>query len=517
VDDGILLSFEEWKMKQQAMQVGSPPEKEPTNRGPTQVPGDGNLNEAGNSSETPATPPEDPPPSGSSNPEVASGGEWADFSFLQVPTTDRFNYASLDCSARVHTAHRSAKSPSSILSSKRDRYMLSPCDTSKEKHFVVVELCDDIRIDTVQLANFEFFSGVFKDFTVSVAKTYTTKPDGWTLVKGYQAKNIRGVQTFRPPTSLRDFYRFIRIDFLSHYGNEYYCPVSLLRVYGLTHLEEWKWDIWESESRQKQADLQKKRLSSLAKSTTAEPSMTVVDSITQPSMKSEEMNDSLVQATIMTTVATGTAIYHSESIISSPSSSQPPDISTSNIKNTATSGHPTPTNEPKPSSSITHGQSPKATHTDDDPYIHSTHIYVSPQGTSSAMPTQAPPEDQGSTIPHSESLSATPTTSPVVIHNGSHSPSAPNQSHSASDSPTIIISPSLPSVSVIPIATTPLLPAVKGGESIYRTILNRLAEVETNHTLYMRYIEQQNLAVRDVIKKLGEDVGRLDGIVSLVG
>jgi len=33
----------------------------------------------------------------------------------------------------------------------------------------------------------------------------------------------------------------------------------------------------------------------------------------------------------------------------------------------------------------------------------------------------------------------------------------------------------------------------------------------------MRYIEQQNLAVRDVIKKLGEDVGRLDGIVSLVG
>ncbi len=29
---------------------------------------------------------------------------------------------------------------------------------------------------------------------------------------------------------------FIRIDFHSHYGSEYYCPVSLLRVYGLTHL-----------------------------------------------------------------------------------------------------------------------------------------------------------------------------------------------------------------------------------------------------------------------------------------
>ncbi|KAG5633537.1 hypothetical protein DXG03_007197, partial [Asterophora parasitica] len=58
-------------------------------------------------------------------------------------------------------------------------------------------------------------------------------------------------QSFHPPTSLRDFYRYIRIDFLSHYGNEYYCPLSLLRVYGLTHLEQWKWDTWEQESRAK--------------------------------------------------------------------------------------------------------------------------------------------------------------------------------------------------------------------------------------------------------------------------
>lgn len=517
VDDGILLSFEEWKMKQQAMQAGSSlklNEKEPTNRGPTQGPGDGSLSEAGNSSEIHPTPAENSPPSGSSSPEVVSGGEWADFSFLQIPTTDRFNYASLDCSARVHTAHRSAKSPSSILSSKRDRYMLSPCDTSKEKHFVVVELCDDIRIDTVQLANFEFFSGVFKDFTVSVAKTYTTKPDGWTLVKGYQAKNIRGVQTFRPPTSLRDFYRFIRIDFLSHYGSEYYCPVSLLRVYGLTHLEEWKWDIWESESRQKQADLQKKRLSSLAISATPEPSVTAVDSTTQLSIDPKEINGSVVQTTTMTSVVTGIAVHHSESIISSPTPSQLPDLSTSIIKKAATSRHPTPTNESKPSSSISLAQNPKPTHNDDDPYIHSTHN-VSP--TSSASPSQAHSEDAGSTIPLSDSLSATPTNSSVVILNRSQSPSAPTQSHPAPDSPTIIISPDMPSVSVIPIITTPLPPAVKGGESIYRTILNRLAEVETNHTLYMRYIEQQNLAVRDVIKKLGEDVGRLDGIVSLVG
>jgi hypothetical protein len=116
---------------------------------------------------------------------------------FRVPVTDRFNYASLDCSARVHTSHRSAKSPASILSSKRDRYMLSPCRPPKgerEQQYIVVELCEDIRIDTVQLANFEFFSGVFKDFTVSVSKTYTTDPEGWTFASTHTAKNIRVVQ-----------------------------------------------------------------------------------------------------------------------------------------------------------------------------------------------------------------------------------------------------------------------------------------------------------------------------------
>ena len=112
---------------------------------------------------------------------------------FRVPLTDRFNYASVDCSARVHTAHGAAKSAANILSSQRDRYMLSPCGAKPQ--FVVVELCEDIRIDTVQLANFEFFSGVFKEFTVSVAKTYAAADaEGWTVVGTYVGKNVRGVQ-----------------------------------------------------------------------------------------------------------------------------------------------------------------------------------------------------------------------------------------------------------------------------------------------------------------------------------
>jgi len=39
--------------------------------------------------------------------------------------------------------------------------------------------------------------------------------------------------------------------------------------------------------------------------------------------------------------------------------------------------------------------------------------------------------------------------------------------------------------------------------------------VENNQTLYMKYVEQQNGAMRDMIRRLGEDVGRLEGIVSI--
>ena len=59
---------------------------------------------------------------------------------------------------------------------------------------MIVELCEDIRIDTIQLANFEFFSGIFKDFRVSVAHAYTSDGNGWVIVGDYTAKNVRGVQ-----------------------------------------------------------------------------------------------------------------------------------------------------------------------------------------------------------------------------------------------------------------------------------------------------------------------------------
>jgi hypothetical protein len=38
--------------------------------------------------------------------------------------------------------------------------------------------------------------------------------------------------------------------------------------------------------------------------------------------------------------------------------------------------------------------------------------------------------------------------------------------------------------------------------------------LETNTTLYQKYVEEQTLQVREALRRLEEDVGRLEGIVS---
>lgn len=154
----------------------------------------------------------------------------------------RWNFASLDCAAVVHRTNPSAKFASSILSEKKDRYMLSPCPASTGEHqFVIVELCDEIKIDTLVMANFEFFSRMFKRFRVHVSRNLNGGDDEWVDIGTFRARNVRGLQVFKTvnPSGDARFFRYVRIDFMEHYGSEYYCPLSLLRIYGLTQMDDY--------------------------------------------------------------------------------------------------------------------------------------------------------------------------------------------------------------------------------------------------------------------------------------
>lgn len=502
VDDEVLLSFEEWKTRQTAMQANSEAKaREGTNRSSL-----GSNANSDNGSDSTSSLRDASPSLDSSQAEGTAPELRVEVSpHFRVPLTDRFNYASLDCSARVHTSHRSAKSASSILSSKRDRYMLSPCN-SKEKQFVAVELCDDIRIDTVQLANFEFFSGVFKDFSVSVAKTYTTDVDGWTHVGSYKAKNVRGVQSFHPPTSLRDFYRYIRIDFETHYGNEYFCPVSLLRVYGLTHLEQWKWDIWETESRVKQEELQKDRKFTLSNGLPVDhiPTQTVQIPVSLNNSINNGHTDSSSMVSGMDPMAgdltddkfpSHTVISSSLLSIAVPESQTEPAVTLSSMEIAVSSYSNDPT-LPIPDSPSTEVNIPSPSSN-----VNILSSVVNPSQAYSVSKTSASHSSHQSSYDH------------AVFNNTNTSTTVP--SHSSSVPTSSGTSPSSLSVAVTQTAPSAAPPTTRGVESIYSTIMNRLTAIESNHTLYTRYIDQQNSVIREVLKRLGEDVGRLEGIVSM--
>ncbi|MCJ1469081.1 hypothetical protein MMC07_007714 [Pseudocyphellaria aurata] len=153
---------------------------------------------------------------------------------------ERFNYASFDCAATVLKTNKESKGSTSVLVENKDSYMLNKC--SADNKFFIVELCEDILVDTVVLANFEFFSSMFRTFRVSVSDRYPVKLDKWRELGTFEARNSREVQAFLVESPLI-WARYLRVEFLAHYGNEYHCPVSLLRVHGTTMMEEFNHDM----------------------------------------------------------------------------------------------------------------------------------------------------------------------------------------------------------------------------------------------------------------------------------
>jgi len=156
---------------------------------------------------------------------------------LQGKTVGRFNYASIDCSAKVIKTNSDAEEAPAILFETKERYMLNPCKAEK---WFAVELCDQILVDTVVLANFEFFSSVFQNFTVYVSSQQS--PEAWHSIGQFTAANIRETQIF-PVSDPVLWARYVKVEFMSHYGSEFYCPISLIRVHGITMIEDYHLEL----------------------------------------------------------------------------------------------------------------------------------------------------------------------------------------------------------------------------------------------------------------------------------
>ena len=150
----------------------------------------------------------------------------------------RFNYASVDCGALVRAANPGAVSASSILYNSKDQYMLNECGVDQK--YIELELCEEILVDSLLLANYEFFSSVFREFKVYGTEKYPPESQSdWELVGAFVAKNQRDLQAFEVESPVI-WSRYLRIEFVSHYGHEFYCPLSVIKIFGKSMIEDFK-------------------------------------------------------------------------------------------------------------------------------------------------------------------------------------------------------------------------------------------------------------------------------------
>jgi len=142
----------------------------------------------------------------------------------------RYNYASERNGAKVLAANREAKNALSALSEDRDAYLISPCAAQK---WLVVELSEEVRVESLVLANWEFYSAPIKELDLFSARHYP--PAEWAPLARLQATPQRGSHLFQLPHP--PWARFLLLALRSQHGEARFCTLSALAVHGMDAAE----------------------------------------------------------------------------------------------------------------------------------------------------------------------------------------------------------------------------------------------------------------------------------------
>jgi hypothetical protein len=451
---------------------------------------------------------------------------------------ERTNYASFDCAATVLKNNPECKSSSSVLVESKDSYMLNTC--SAKNKFIIIELCNDILVDTIVLANYEFFSSIFRHFRVSVSDVYPVPLDKWKELGTFEAQNSRDVQAFLIEHP-QIWARYLRVEFLTHYGSEFYCPVSLLRVHGTTMLEDMRHQeivaqteisedvITEPEVTNVPSEPQEPDSATVAISKETLQMLPAVDkdhastaSIEQPmsektravSMSSDPSSSGEAASTTMASSPAAVNLAPPETVLeasaasdmicSSPSSPEPTDLT----KSTGSSEAPGPTSEDQHDPlQLT---DPLHTSTHDSRTLRNATVLDVSAPTHKATDIEQPAlkvGERNATLPNngSEASRSDPasniisTTNTADIANGSNTVSS-----SAATTNGSVTAASTNSTSRVPpsTASAPPQPQPSTQESFFKSIHKRLQQLEANSTLSLQYIEEQSRILRDAFSKV---------------
>lgn len=354
-----------------------------------------------------------------------------------------------------------------------------------------------------------------------------------------------------------DWYQYIKIEFLSHYGNEYYCPLSLLRVHGNPMMEYWTLYEKPKITGEDEED-------DMLKGISPEP---VVDEteFLWPAFSSVDIGTTLTTPTIPTVedmlIAEREAKSLKLDVLAEQDSTKPEEASSQ--ASTGTSRH-----APVQSADDVAGATPEKPMqedaelpkqaTSDESSSNSTaksstdHLSRVPVDTASAVSDTESTRDaasvsdgnpmSSSSVPLSSSPSPDMSNQNTNEVNSSEEKPADDKIHSHKQQATT--EPTTPSptedASTVPNANDVNLPPTTTAsaattkapfgygqganmESIYKTIMTRILNLEQNATLSQRYLDDQNRMLNEVFETMEQKhreqllqlVGQLNATASL--
>jgi hypothetical protein len=400
---------------------------------------------------------------------------------------ERFNFASFDCAATVLKTNKQAKSSSSILVENKDSYMLNIC--SADNKFLIVELCDDILVDTIVLANYEFFSSMFRHFRVSVSDRYPVKMEKWRTLGTFEARNSRDIQPFLI-TEPQIWARYLRVEFLTQFGNEYYCPLSVLRVHGTTMMEQFRQEEEEARGIDDEEDLEAEGV---------EVKKPAEDSGPLPP---ESIPIEAAKVSTYSEASAASDVARKDVV---------PDISSGSHRNDVPHGSPpAPTAIAESAVDGPQHQSVSNLTSVSPPSVTGTHEVTSGSGATSGETRSSDALSPSLTDATTQTQSPTPDSSAVNPSNSasrvdSATTQTTNATASSSGSPVVKASNNTianPPSQGRGSSTQPNAPAPSTQESFFKSIHKRLQYLEANSTLSLQYIEEQSRALRDAFVKV---------------
>ena len=412
---------------------------------------------------------------------------------------ERFNYASFDCAATVLKTNPECKGASSVLVENKDTYMLNTC-SSKNK-FLIVELCNDILIDTVVLSNFEFFSSTFQKFRVSISDRYPVKIDKWRELGTFDAQNTRAIQPFMIENGLM-WARYLRIEFLTHYGSEYYCPISLLRVHGKTMMDDYLYEVKSSRGEDDGDEDEDTSAESTSFSSQAVPTSTIQSEDSQASSAAVSANTTIFflehKGHYSCISYASPLIEQSHLLRHSCDVSVPPPNSLSHSNKSSTKS-PQLKSDVKRSTTFTKRENPTNVKSS-EPQKTIEVVISSPNPlTGSSKPAASSSQASSPSVTTTSTESSKPPTKlPASAAQSSTKSSSRSPSAASSNSTTLSSTSTAPRT---PMSPSPPAPSPSTQDSFFKSVHKRLTHLESNATLSMQYIEEQSRLLRDALAR----------------